>query len=414
MTDARADARTVGEHATRAGVAGGVRPTVPSLLSRRVTWRLLIVWAISFGLITWDIEALLLQVVPSAPPEPWHGVFRFVEVILWIGVIVIAVSVAERWPIDNARTQWRRVLGQVTLGVALGPVWGAIAFMLSIGLIPSWRPRGFGGIVATEAKGALFGYGMTLILAHVILRTLKQQAREVAAAETARRATEARLNLLKLELQPDVVLRAMDAVTHLIPRDVAAANDALVVLAETLRHTLVTSHVRDVTLREELAITQTFVELRELTRSEPIALSLDGARDSVDVLVPHLILWPLVDAVLEHAAGSGTGPPRVVTIVAAQHAARLTLTITTSGGGSLPDRPLAARRGVTHTRERVEGLFGNTAALRVVSLGPDDEAVTIEMRLPIRNPSQHGWPLDGADDEPVSRQGVSRDVLASE
>ena len=371
--------------------AGGIH----SLLTRRTTWWLLSVWAVAFGLSTWMLEAFLLRTVPGAPPEPLGGVFRLVETILWLGAIVIATSVAERWPIEDAAAQWRRVVGQIALGVALGPVWGTLAFLISTRLMPSWHSRGMWGIIATEAKGALFGYVATAILAHVVIRTLRQRAREVAAADAVREATEARLNLLKLELQPDSVLRAMDAVEELIAGDLEVANNSLVLLSDALHEVAASTRTQDVSLREELAVTEMFVRLHQLTHRSRVDFSAQASPDALHAAVPHLILHPLIETLLVDDGGRRSRP-QCVNVLGERLGERLHLRISSSSVTAENSDQLCAARSVSHTRERLSQIFEGKERFTML-MTSDSGELRIDLSIPFRSMSDRSTVLEKQD-----------------
>ena len=366
-----------------------------SLLRLRATWWLLGVWAIAFGLSTWMLEAFLLRTVPGAPTEPLGGVFRLVEAILWLGAIVIATAVAERWPIEDATAQWRRVLGQIALGVALGPVWGTLAYLISTRLMPSWHSRGMWGIIATESKGALFGYVATAILAHVVIRTLRQRAREVAAADAVREATEARLNLLKLELQPDSVLRAMDAVEQLIAGDLELANDSLVLLSDALHEVAASTRTQDVSLREELGVTEMFVRLHELTHRSRIEFSVQASSDALQAAVPHLILHPLIETLLVDEGGGRSQAQRLV-LLGERLGEWLHLRISAKCVAAEHAEQLCAARSVSHTRERLAQIFEGDERFTML-MTRDSGEFRIDLSIPFRSVTDRSTVLEKQD-----------------
>ena len=366
-----------------------------SLLRLRATWWLLGVWALAFGLSTWMLEAFLLRTVPGAPPEPLGGVFRLVEAILWLGAIVIATAVAERWAIEDATAQWRRVLAQIALGVALGPVWGTLAYLISTRLMPSWHSRGMWGIIATEAKGALFGYVATAILAHVVIRTLRQRAREVAAADAVREATEARLNLLKLELQPDSVLRAMDAVEQLIAGDLEVANDSLVLLSDALHEVAASTRTQDVSLREELGVTEMFVRLHELTHRRRVDFSVQVSPDALQAAVPHLILHPLIETLLDDDGG-GRSQAHRLDVLGERIGECLQLRISAKCAAAKHAHQLYAARSVSHTRERLAQIFDGEERFTML-MTSDSGELRIDLGIPFRSMTDQSTLLEKQD-----------------
>jgi hypothetical protein len=361
-----------------------VREEPPSLLRQNVVWWAFLSWALAFGLATWAVEAALLQVVPDAPPEPWNGVYRLVEAILWVGTLAGIFASAERWPITNLREHWRRLLAQVLLGLALGPLWGIIAYGISPYLMPWWSPRGMWGVVAKEAKGAFFGYGTTAVLAHVILRVLMHRRRAVAAAEALQRAAEARLDLLRVELRPEAMLRAIDGITALVPRDVDAANAALVLLADTLSTAMESARDPELLLADELAGVRALVRLHNVSGSD-LTFTSDAEGVEQLAIVPNRLLQRLVEDVV---AVASTGHVRAkVALRASRHDDQLRLALTvTSARADLPVllEGLSASQGASHTEERLRALFGAVGALRW-RVDADASSVELTIEVPWRD-----------------------------
>ena len=353
-----------------------------TLLRSRVTWWLLGTWALCFGLFTWAIEAFLLRVVPGAPHEPLGGVFRVVQSFLWIVALVLVIGMAERWPIQDVWRQRRRVVWQLCAGLLLGPWWGTTAYRLSARLMPAWHTRGMWGLIATEAKGAFFGYCVTVTLVNAVMRTLLQRQRELEAAHAVRDAAEARLNLLKLEMQPERVLGAMTAVEELIPQDVTAANEALVLLAEMLHQLTVSARAQFVTLAEELSVTEMFVQLRQLSGRRAIELSSVVDDEIRDAEVPHLLLQTIVDELIGNPAVRESDHLRLRVVARADHGQ---LALRLSGEGTESRADIRAGAGLSRVRERLVALYEEAFTLSVNVERPD--ATSIDVRLPFRQPS---------------------------
>ena len=361
------------------------RPAEISALRRRSLWIALLLWAVTWGSVTWAIEAALLRMVPDAPAEPWRGVYRLVETLLWIVAIVVAIRVAERWPITDPRRHWRRIAGQIALGMALGPAWGILAYGLSPYLMPWWRPRGMWGIVAKEAKSMLFGYGTTAVLAHVTLRVAAHRRRALALALAEQRAAQAQLDLLRLQLQPDGVLRSIDAIRALVPRDVDAANAALVLLADSLDAAMDAASARELPLASECANVEAQVRLHGASGRAGFtcAVALDAATESA--VVPHGLVQALVEDGLAAAAAESSGLH--VRVTAARDGSLVCVLVTVRPTNREAVSKIVARlesgRALAYVREQVRRLAGsrNVPSWRVAAGG---EAVAARLELPFR------------------------------
>lgn len=231
--------------------------------------------ATTVGAGAWLMQAVLGRVVPNAPYETWGGVFRLVEGELFLVLIGVAYATAHRWPVEG-RQHWRRVVAQLALGLVVSFVFGAIIHALAPTLRPWWFAKRGGEIVGSSAKDAMFGYALASGLAYGVVRWRAQRARQIAALDARRRATAAQLDLLALDLQPQAVLRTMDVLAELIPRDPDVANEGLVMLATSLGATMDAMRAGGLTLEAEMAHVQAIVRLHAITTGLVIALRVPG------------------------------------------------------------------------------------------------------------------------------------------
>lgn len=283
------------------------------------------------GLSAWLMQAVLGRVVPGAPHETWGGVFRLVEAELFLILVAIAYATAHRWPVEGRR-HWRRVAGQLLLGLVISFVFGAIIHALAPALRPWWYAKRGGEIVGSSAKDAMFGYALAAGLAYGVVRWHAQRARQIAALDVRRRATAAQLTLLALDLQPHAMLRTMDALTGLIASDPDAANEGLVLLATSLGATLDGMRAGGLTLAAELAHVQAVLRLHALTTGQHVTCSgaIDGAECAV---VPPRLLPGAVETVL---AALPAGCPGPIAVSGTRDGAQLAITIRVPGSAALP------------------------------------------------------------------------------
>lgn len=287
--------------------------------------------ATAVGTIAWLMQAVLGRVVPGAPYETWGGVFRLVEGELFFVLIAIAYATAHRWPVEGRR-HWHRAASQLALGLVLAFAHGAIMHALAPTLRPWWFAKRGGEIVGSAAKDAMFGYAIASGLAYGVVRWRAQRARQIAALDARRRATAAQLALLALDLQPQAVLRTMDVLAELIPRDPDAANEGLVMLATSLGATLDTMRAGGITLEAELAHVQAIVRLHAITTGQhaDCSAAIGAAEHAV---VPPQLLPGAVGAVLAAATGPGPG---TIAITAVREGSELAVALRIVGDEAPP------------------------------------------------------------------------------
>lgn len=149
-------------------------------------------------------------------------------------------------------------------------------------------------------------------------------------------------------------------------------------LSELLRSTIDRHGTDEVPLREELAFLQRYIDIMEIRFQGRLEVVTSIAADTLDALVPNLILQPIAENALEH------GVSRVdkgrVEIASRRDGARLVLTVRDTGPG-LPELERSGV-GLANTRARLQQLHGAAAKLE---LRPAAEGgVVAEIVLPFR------------------------------
>lgn len=143
-------------------------------------------------------------------------------------------------------------------------LWGVLAYYICMLVVPGWEPLGVPKMLAATAKNVLFGYGLVVVLVHIILRVRMHRNQEVVLLRQAHQAAEARLQLLKLEMQPHFLFNALHSISALIHSNPKAANDTLVLVSDMLRHAVESTRVQEVTLGEELDTLRLYTEIQQV------------------------------------------------------------------------------------------------------------------------------------------------------
>ncbi|MEQ1504397.1 MAG: histidine kinase [Myxococcota bacterium] len=170
-------------------------------------------------------------------------------------------------------------------------------------------------------------------------------------------AVEARLAMLRYELNPHFLFNALNSIVGAIDESPDNAKDMVRQLAELLRHTL---HRPDgaSTVADELHAARLYLALEQARFEDRLAVELTVSPDADGWRVPAMIVQPLVENAVKH--GMRTGPvPLRVTVDARVVDDRLAVTVTNTGRLE----PLGTGVGLRNLRDRLVHLDGATFAL---------------------------------------------------
>jgi LytS/YehU family sensor histidine kinase len=175
-------------------------------------------------------------------------------------------------------------------------------------------------------------------------------------------------------------------------RDVEAADAMLARLGELLRHTLQEGDRHEVPLREELELLEHYLAIMRVRFQDRLTVVTEAAPETLDALVPHFVLQPLVENALQHGIARRPGAGRVE-IRAERVGGELRLSVTDDGPG------LTARGGghafpregvgLSNTRARLRQLYGDAQHL---SLEPrkGGSGLRVTLVIPFRAADSRG------------------------
>jgi hypothetical protein len=160
------------------------------------------------------------------------------------------------------------------------------------------------------------------------------------AAQLQAQLAEARLSVLRTQLNPHFLFNTLHAVSALVERDPKGVRRMIARLSELLRYTLDGTTEQEIPLYEELELLRRYLEIMQIRFQGRLETRIDAASDVRDALVPNLILQPLVENALKHGVNGTTGAGRVE-VTARRVGDDVVLTVrdsgdTASGGASAP------------------------------------------------------------------------------
>jgi hypothetical protein len=225
-------------------------------------------------------------------------------------------------------------------------------------------------------------YLIVACAAHALAYYRRAQQRESEAIALAAGLNRAKLEALRLQLQPHFLFNTLNAISTLVHRDPRAADELIGDLSELLRLSLQTSE-NEVPLSRELELLDCYLAIEKIRLGERLRIVREIDPAALPVLVPTFVLQPLAENAIRH----GIEPrrePGTLTLTARTEGDRLHIAVSDDGVGLKPAEPRAARRGIglANTEERLRALHGGTAQLELTS--PESGGVRVELTLPAK------------------------------
>ena len=242
----------------------------------------------------------------------------------------------------------------------------AQAAALHWGLVPSYEFRRiFAGLDGCWL--ALIAFCAIHELLHHYDALQRSRRREVEAKMLAR---EAELRALQYQLHPHFLFNTLNAISTLVVEErTLDATRMIARLGDFLRATLEGSGAHIVTLAEELALTESYLDIEKARLGNRLDVVLQIGSAVLQATVPYLILQPLVENAIRH----GIAPRRQggrLEISATRLGQRLQLSLRNDGVASIEKpsrdgRTESSAVGLHNVRERLLRLYEDNHRLTV-------------------------------------------------
>jgi len=365
-----------------------------------------LIWAVSFGV--WSFVAFAATLTAYQLYRTTDYPMRFMttlgwefsQVLTYAPLTPLAFAFAARFPIQ--RRNWARLsLSYLAAGLAFfvahmalraatpfaywdpksrefaSAIWDSHAHLFKV----QWlvlKKQFFSGVV-DDITGT---FVPIVLVAHAVSYYRRFREREIRAAQLEVQLSKARLQTLKSRLQPHFLFNTMHSISALMLTDVQAADRMMTRLGDLLRMSLESAGTQITTLSHELEFVNCYLEIEKVRFAEKLTVILEIAPETLDALVPHLLLQPLVDNAIKHGI-SKLSSGGEIRITANAQDGELQLEVKDNGPGcgerhSFPANGL----GLKITRERLESLYGQDQSLELLS--PIEGGSVTRVCIPLR------------------------------
>jgi hypothetical protein len=206
-----------------------------------------------------------------------------------------------------------------------------------------------------------------------------RHAEESGALRLARlesKATEAALAVVAAQIEPHFLFNTLSGISTLAARDAGRAHEMIDGLLAMLEYP--TRSCRSVPLREEIGFAVNYLRLQQVRFAERLNVRLEIDEMTLDCMVPHLILQPIVENAITHGI-EHREEDGVVTIGARIDGQSLHLFVRNSEAADFARRE-SHGVGLASANARLDLLFGHRHTLAIDRAAAGN--VTLHMIMP--------------------------------
>lgn len=301
---------------------------------------------------------------------------------VWAALTPIALRLEARFPLQRPR---------ILAALAVHGVASATCALVNLALFalaapvigatqvePTWLGT-FSRLLGTTFLLNLPVYWLIVAAAHVerLVRTAREKDRRRLRLEA--QLADARLQTLRTQLQPHFLFNALNTISVLMRENVDAADRILLQLSALLRRSLDSTEAHEVTLGEEIAFLESYLEIEQARFGGRLSCRFLVPDEVLQARVPNLLLQPLIDNALRHGLATRAGPGKVE-ISADRYGDSLLLRVVDDGRGLPP--ATTERIGLANTRARLRLLYADKQRFEVRN--SESGGVIAEIELPWR------------------------------
>lgn len=346
-------------------------------------------WVVG-GAVFWSAIGLVFALPQLTVAGTWQRPLLASLASWWSwGLLTPVIGAVDRRLPFTSRQLSRRLLAQAPIGLLLTVAYVYLSTALSAGFgLVAWAKLTHPQMLLDALRGGfvwgLLVYALIVGVLQVSLYHSRYVSAELHVERLQRSFSEARLNTLRMQLDPHFLFNALNTISSQVARDAPLARDMIHHLGELLRLSLDPRSRHEVGLDEEMTLLNHYLAIQMIRFGDRLKIEIDVPAALGSVLVPSLLMQPLVENAIRHGiaprAAGGT-----IKLMAWQAGDRLEIRVCDNGVG-LPPGGLADSRlgvGLSVTRERVEGFRPAGTGRLIVRPGPEG-GTEVSLFLPLR------------------------------
>jgi two-component system, LytTR family, sensor kinase len=359
------------------------------MIDRKRVYRIVTIFlVISFIGMLLTLQAHSLSKEEKGQKPMWSDaiIFNLGWVYLWGLAAPLILRIGNRYPLTRKHLPRNiaihfacAAISTILIVVILKVILSAVAPLSQNNTNVSW----FSSLLPVLGEDFILGllaYCIILGICQVLLFYNKYRERRLRASQLATRLAEAELETLKMQLHPAYLFNTLRSISVLIHEDLDSADRMIARLGDFLRFTLDTAGSREVTLQQEIDYLRCYLEIERIRLHNRLNIELVPQPETLDWLVPALILQPVVESVFGYSTTSGAAEQSLLVETWVDGPRKESIGVRLRGK-RYTDNGWSESQELLNTRRRLDQIYGT--AYRLDLLRDQTGNLEIRLRLPL-------------------------------
>ena len=320
----------------------------------------------ALALMIWTAIGLVFALPGLSAGGNWHRslLASLAQWWSWGLLAPLIVSVDQWLPFSN-----RQMVRRVVAHLILSPIFTAgyiylFAAVLALMRLAPWSQLGNAQLLMNALRGmflwSVLVYCLIVGVWQAYLYHQRYLSGELRVERLERSFSQARLNALRMQLDPHFLFNALNTISAQVEREPKLARQMIEHLGDLLRLSLENRDRQEVLLIEEMAFLEHYLAIQRIRFGDRLRFEMEIASEVKYALVPCLVVQPLVENAIRHGISSRASGGTVL-VSASRVEEQLEIRVADDGvglphGWTLED---GAGLGLSVTRDRIRGLHPN-------------------------------------------------------
>lgn len=342
------------------------------LLTRIATNRILfLVINFTFWLLITVISATQLHIRFQDQYEGgWFNLF-WRQSVVWLGWAILTPLIffilKKLQPKNALSTLITHLLAALGFSFSYSFIMAVLSFVFFSSDVSIWEYTSMSLVNGTAANILVYlliaSFSWLLIYYHKSEQDKeKRYTLNLQVQSLEKQLVTAQLETLKSQIQPHFLFNALHSVASLIrKKELEEATEAIATLSDLLRATLKNQQKNLISLDEEIALVDKYLQIEKIRFREKIDIDFQLDPKTPNLLVPAFILQPLIENCFKHAFKNRASG--AILIKSELLSGKLVISVSDNGEGICHESPQKTKPGlgVENVRLRLQNIYQNSA-----------------------------------------------------